>query len=165
MKKIVLSIVFIVYIVLTLTVTFFLNKYNRFGVIEVGEKLIVTSNKADMNYRKGTILIITKGTDNLNVGDEVFFYTADKSKILVAKDKITNIEDVTETEKTLSFKDSRKFSIEYVIGKTKNLVKIPVLGYLLMALTSKIGYLITIVLPISVFFFVQLYSLIKRKKA
>ncbi len=163
MKKIVLGIFFIIYILLTLTVTFFLNKYNSFGVIEIKNKLIVTSNKTDMNCRKGSLLIITKDKSELKENDEVFYYTADKHKILVSKDKIVNIEDVTEKEKTITLNNNRKLSIDYIIGKTNKISTIPLIGYLLMALTSRIGYLIVIMLPISIFFFYQIYSLFKRK--
>lgn len=163
MKKIVLSVFLIVYIIVTLTITFFLNKYNNFGVIEIKDKLIVTSNKTDMNYRKGTILIITKNNDNLKENDEVFYYTADSHKVLISKAKISNIEKITESENTITLNNSKKYSTEYIIGKVSTLVKIPILGYLLMALTSKIGYLIAILLPILVFFLIQIYSLIKGK--
>ena len=162
-KKIILSIFFIVYIIVTLTITFFLNKYNQFGVIEIKDKLVATSNKTDMNYRKGTILIMTKGTENLKENEEIFYYTVDRNKVLISKGKIDNIEDVTETEKTITLNNSKKYSIEYVIGKVDKLVKVPFFGYFIMILTSKIGYLIAILLPISAFFFIQLYSLIKRK--
>lgn len=163
MKKIVLGIFFIIYILLTLTVTFFLNNYNEFGVIEVKNRLIVTANKTDMNYRKGSLLIIPKDKSNLKENDEVFYYTADKHKILISKGKIVNIEDVNEKEKTITLDNTRKYSIDYIIGKVNKVVKIPLIGYLMMVLTSRIGYLIIIMLPISVFFFYQVYSLFKRK--
>lgn len=165
MKKIVLSIFFIIYILITLIVTFFLNKYNSFGMIEINNKLIVTSNKTDMKYRRGDLLIITKDNSNLKENDNVFYYTADKHKILVSKAKITNIEIINEKEKTITLNDSTKYSIEYILGKVDKLVKIPIIGYLLMLLTSKVGYLIAILLPISAFFLLQIYSLLKRKNS
>lgn len=163
MKKIVLGIFFIIYILLTLTVTFFLNNYNEFGVIEVKNRLVVTANKTDMNYRKDNLLIILKDKSNLKENDEVFYYTADKHKILISKGKIVNIENVNEKEKTITLDNTRKYSIDYIIGKVNKVVKIPLIGYLMMVLTSRIGYLIIIMLPISVFFFYQVYSLFKRK--
>lgn len=163
MKKIVLSIFFIVYILIVVTITISVNKYNSFGVIEVKNKLIATSNKTNMDYSKGTILIISKNSSNLKENEEVFYYTADEHKVLISKGKITNIEEVTESEKTITLSNNKKYSKDYIIGKTSEVTKIPVLGYLLMLLTSKIGYLLLILLPIFAFFFFQVYLLIKRK--
>ena len=162
-KKIVLSIFFIVYIIVTLTITFFLNKYNDFGVIELKNKLIVTSNKTDMNYSRGAILVINKDNSDLKENDDVFYYTVDRHKILVSKGKIMDIENITDKEQTLTLDNTKKYSSEYIIGNVSQLKKVPFLGYILMAFTSKIGYLIAILLPISAFFVIQVYSLIKRK--
>lgn len=134
-------------------------------MIEINNKLIVTSNKTDMKYRRGDLLIITKDNSNLKENDNVFYYTADKHKILVSKAKITNIEIINEKEKTITLNDSTKYSIEYILGKVDKLVKIPIIGYLLMLLTSKVGYLIAILLPIFAFFLLQIYSLLKRKNS
>ena len=108
-------------------------------------------------------MIISKNSSNLKENEEVFYYTADEHKVLISKGKITNIEEVTESEKTITLSNNKKYSKDYIIGKTSEVTKIPVLGYLLMLLTSKIGYLLLILLPIFAFFFFQVYLLIKRK--
>ena len=164
MKKIILSVFFIVYIFITLTITIFLTKYNDFGIIEFKNKLIVTSNKTDMNYRKGTLLIISKDDIlSLKEKDQVFYYTADRHKILVSKDEIKEIEVVNDKEKTFILNNSRKYSNNYIIGKVNNLIKLPLIGYFIMFLTSKIGYLLFILLPILYFFILQIITIFKRK--
>ncbi len=162
-RKIVINIFFIAYIIITIVTTFFLIKYNDFGVIELNDKLVVTSNKTNLNYGKWTLLIIKKNNKSLKVNDDVFYYTGAEHKVLVSKNRITGIEDVEGNEKTIALSSSEKYSINYIIGKTDNLVKIPIVGLPLMVLTSKMGYLIAIVLPILGFFLFQIRSLIKRK--
>ena len=165
MKKIVISIFFIVYMVVTLVITIFLMNYNRFNVIDIKDILIVPMNKTNLNYQRGSLLIIKK-TDisNIKEKDEVFYYTADQHVVLINKGKIESIEEVNENEKTITLTNSKKYSKDYVIGKTTSMKKIPLVGYLLMLLTSKIGYLFIILLPILSFFFVQIYLLFKKEK-
>ena len=83
---------------------------------------------------------------------------------MIAKDKVASIEEVNESEKTVTLENSKKYSKDYVIGKVSNMIKIPGLGYLFMLLTSKIGYLVIVLLPMLCFFFVQIYLLFKEKK-
>ena len=165
MKKIIISVIFIVYIVLTLVITIFLMNYNRFNIIEIKDVLIVPMNKTKLSYQRGSLLIIKK-TDisKIKENDEVFYYTADQHVVLIDKGKIEEIEEVNESEKTVTFTNSKKYSKDYIIGKTASMKKIPLIGYLLMLLTSRIGYLFIILLPILTFFFIQIYLLFKKEK-
>jgi len=165
MKKIIIGTLFTIYLLFTLMITVFLMKYNSFNVIEFKDILIVSMNKTSLKYHRGSLLIINKANiDEIKENDEVFYYTADQHKVLIAKDKIVSIENVNDSEKTVSLANSKKYSKDYIIGKVSDMVKIPLLGYLLMALTSKIGYLFFILLPILSFFFIQIYLLFRKGK-
>ena len=164
MKKVVIGILFTIYLFLTLTITIFLMKYNNFNVTELRKVLIVPMNKTNLNYQRGSLLIIQKeNIDNIKENDTVFYYTADEHKVVISKNKITKIDNVNEDEKVVTLANSKVYSKDYVIGK--KMVKIPIIGYLMMLLTSKIGYLFIILLPMLCFFFVQIFLIFKRKKS
>lgn len=163
MKKTVIRCFLIVYIIFVLIVTFLLMKYNTFSVIEIKNILIFTSNKTEIkDYKKGDLILLKKSDNKkYKVDDNVFYYTVYNREIKVNKGKVTDVEELSEKEKTLTIND-KKISSEYVIGKSSKVISL--LGYFILLFTSKIGYLLFIVLPMFIFFFVDVRSIFKEVK-
>lgn len=167
MKKIVVGTIFVIYIIITLFVTICLINYNQFGFTEFGNKVIILAGKANLkDYKKSDLLLITKSkTSDYKVDDEVFYYASVDKKIQVNKKEIVKIEPINKSEKNIIFENDN-ISSDYVIGKKENTKVFPLIGYVLMALTSKKGYLFGIILPVFLIFIYETYSIfveIKKK--
>lgn len=167
MKKIVVGTIFVIYIIITLFVTICLINYNQFGFTEFGNKVIILAGKANLkNYKKSDLLLITKSkASDYKVSDEVFYYASVDKKIQVNKKKIVKIEPINKSEKNIIF-EKDNISSDYVIGKKENTKVFPLIGYVLMGLTSKKGYLFGIILPVFLIFIYETYSIfveIKKK--
>ena len=155
MKKVTIFLIGI-YLVLSLIITTCLLTYNKYNLTEMIDKVVVTSNKMG---EKGSNLIIVDKKSDYKVGDEIYYYDSYSSSLRVSKSEVLNIEEITETENTLTLANNKYLSSEYVIGKSVKVI--PVLGSLFDVLTSRVGYLLIIILPV---FLLVLYSIMKLVK-
>ena len=78
--------------------------------------------------------------------------------------KVFKQEKITETETTYTVSGDLEISSEYLIGSTKDVKVIPVLGTILGVLESRIGFLIFIIFPITLAFLYEIYILISEIK-
>ncbi len=165
MKKVVLNILIVVYVVVTILVTLCLVKYNQFNVTEFDKFTLVIPSKTKITgYGKNDLLVINKiNVNDYKVNDMVFYYNVHESKVTIESAKITEITDVTETERTVKLND-QSLSSEYLIGNENHTKKYVLLGAILSILTSKYGYLITIIFPILVLFIYEVYSIVSEFK-
>jgi len=157
MKKIILNLLFIVYVVIAVFVTVCLLSYNQFKVTEFGSKsfVIVKNNDFAPNYKKGSLVIVDRDVPITN-GDNVFFYNTYNQEIEVALSRVAKTEIVTENEKTYTLNGERRISSEYVIGNDKNAKVIGGVGTILNILESRWGFLFIIVLPSLLAFIYQI---------
>ena len=105
-------------------------------------------------YNKNNLLLIKK-SNNLQVNDDVLFLENNKIKQ-------GSIEEIIENKYILSNKkvvDSSK-----ILSSKKNIKTLYFLGLLYNLLTSKIGYLIIVILPIFIVFICEIYQIIKEIK-
>lgn len=166
MKKIIISGLVAIYIVIMVLVTICLLKYNDYNVTEFKNTTLIIPGKTEIKkYSKNDLLFVKKvKISQIKAGDDVFYYN------ILGKDLKIEIGEVTaidESEKAQSLViDGSKNQSEYVFGKTSEVKKIPFLGAILQLLTSKIGYLIAIILPIFFIFIYNGFSIVKeiRKK-
>lgn len=157
MKKTILNIIFVIYVVVAVFVTICLLSYNQFKVTEFGDTslVIVTDNEMIPDYNKGDLIIIDKSQQVLT-GDKAFFYDTYNRQIEVRLGEVTDLEKVTETESTYTFEGDHKVSSEYVLGGENGVSVIPIVGTVLSVLESKWGFLFIIVLPALLLFFHQI---------
>lgn len=157
MKKTILNIIFVVYIVIAVFVTICLLSYNQFKVTEFGNYslVIIDDDSLSPDYNKGDLVIVDKGVEVIP-GDKAFFYDSSDRQTEVVLGEVENIEKVTETESTYTFEGEHKISSEYVLGGEMGAESIPVVGTVLSVLESKWGFLFLIVLPALLAFFYQI---------
>lgn len=171
MKKIgkiilkVIEVIIILYVILISTV---LLCRNKFGYTQFGEKTIVTMGQKDTKYLEGfdkKDLLVFKEVDfeDTKIGDEIYYYAVKNDQYIILKGTITN--------KTGEYKDAvysikeaktKEISDEKVLGKldkTYNNV-----GQILFFLSSRIGFLIFVLLPILVLFIYEIYDFIMDLK-
>lgn len=157
MKKIIFNLLFVIYVVVAVFVTVCLLSYNQFKVTEFGAKslIIVSDNTLEPTYKKGDLVIADK-KETITSGNKAFFYNTYNQKIEVALGTVTDVERVTNTEKTYTLDGDRRISSEYVLGTTKNAQVISGVGAVLGVLESRWGFLFIIVLPSLLAFLYQI---------
>lgn len=139
----------IIFVLFVLINTILLVTFNKFSNSVIGNKTIIGLKNDIMNYKKGGLLIVSKSL--VNTSDEILFYDTKNSKKFLNHEVIKGI-ITTENDITYIIKDNEYISDDYVIGNTKDIKYIPLAGYLYTIFTSKIGYLLFVILPIVIYF-------------
>lgn len=165
MKKALLNIIFVIYVIIAIFVTVCLLSYNQFKVTEFGDYslVIIDSNDLEPNFNKGDLVILNKD-DEPEVGEKAFFYTTYERAAVIKEGVVEAKEPLTETETTYTVSGGNRLSSEYVIGASKTAIKIPNLGTVLGIIGSKWGFLFLIVLPALLAFFYQISVVISDIK-
>lgn len=157
MKKVLGSIVFVIYAIIAIAVTLLLLTYNEYNCSEIGgyTVYIVNDDSLEPEYKQGSILLIKHTSDkNLKENDGMFLY------------KVLNSQEYEVVNKTLQSKtqqgrhityvttDDENYASDYLIGKESDTIVINGWGYALSLLESKWGYLFCIVI-VSLLLFLQ----------
>ncbi len=139
----------VIYVIFVLLITVLLFTFNKFSNSVVGNKIIAAINYNVDVYKSGDLLIGSKNT-LVKKGDKILFYDTKDGK------KYLNVEQVLDVKKnsdiTYVIRDNEFLSSEYVIGTISLIKRIPFIGYLYLFFTSKIGYLLFVVVPIILYF-------------
>lgn len=163
MKKVVRNILIGVYIIITIIITYCLLSYNEYNISEFKDKYLLILENKEYNYKKSNLLIIHKN-NKYQVGDAVFYYDIFSSPMEVKIDKIKEIESSGDNIYTYTLENNQNYNDDSFLGTTKNTTSYATLGSIYRVLTSKIGYLIIIILPILVAFIYEIYQIIKEIK-
>ena len=168
MKKFLGNTLFGIYAIIAIFVTICLLSYNQYKITEFGDYslIIINNNSLQPEFNSGDLAIIN-GKENINVGDEIFFYNTDSEDIEISLAKVTNIEKVDKEEVTYTLTGDYKISSDYVMGNINGSAKMPVVGNVLGFLESRWGFLLLIVFPSLLAFIYQItvvYSEIKEIK-
>lgn len=159
MKKTLLNIVIILYVIVAIFTTICLLTYNEYKVSVFGDKTFVIIDKDDekLPYKKGDLVIVQKkGYENAKDGDNVFFYESNTIKIA----KIQKKNDFGDAGITFTIEGNYQVVAEDVIGTSNNIKVINKAGTVLSLLESKWGFLFLIVFPSLIAFLHQIYELI-----
>ena len=165
MKRVIIGILVTAYLLVAVFLTACLLTYNDYKISEFGDKsLIILDNKDfEPNYHKGALLIVQKNkNDDIKVNDEIFFYNTYKNQIVVSNSKVIKTEKITETQTTYTISGNYEISSDYVIGKASTTTVINNVGDILSFLESRWGFLLVIVLPISILFIYEIYVIIRE---
>lgn len=149
MKKVISNIIFIFYLVVAIFVTVCLLSYNDYKITDFGETslIIVSDKKMQPDYNKGDLIIVAE-SDEMEVGEKVFYYDTYSQQIKVKLGTIEGVEKISETQINYIVDDGEhKISSEYVIGPESEASVMPNVGTILGILESKWGFLFLIVLP------------------
>ena len=148
MKKLILNILVIIYIVIAIFLTILLLSYNEFKVTEIGGKslIIIKDNDLSPEYNKGD-LVIVNSEDSVKVGQKVFYYDSNDSKIKIKEGVIEDIEQLTSKETAYTLEGEKKIAGKYLIGATDTAKVMKNVGTVLGVIESIWGFLFVIVLP------------------
>ena len=158
--KIIKSLGMVLYLILVIILTICLFTINPFKGSKIGNKTIIGLSNNVSNYKKGSLLLVTK--EKIKVGDNILYYDTSNGKKSLELSLVKKIINTNQTETTYVIKDNLFLSDEYVLGTDKTIKSIPFLGYIYSILISSIGYLIVVIIPITTYF---IMTLRKRKNA
>ena len=162
-KKVVVSLLLIVYFAFTITMTVLLLNFNKFGVTQFDDRslLIIKKGFTSETYKKNSLVITeSKEINDYKEGDEVFVYHLDGHggvNIQLGVVGQIHVED-----NALTFQNGDTFSSEFIIGTGEKIY--PNIGLYLSIIESKWGFLFIILIPNFFLFVYQLYSLIVEVK-
>ena len=157
MKKTITKIIVCVYIVVAVFTTASLLTYNKQNISEFGGKVFLKLKDDLKTYKKGSLLIVDK-SDNYKANDNVFYCQLKKEKCVVSYGTIDTMMGELPTV------NNQSISQKLIIGKDENVRVVPVLGGIMNALGSRLGFLCVVVLPILVGFIYELYTILKETK-
>lgn len=167
MKKVLSSILFVVYSVIAIAVTVLLLSYNDYNNSEIGgyTVYIVSDDSLEPEYKQGSILLIRKTSDkNVQIGDEMFLY-----KVINSQEYEMVVGSLEEKNQqgnhiVYTIENEQNFASDYFIGKTSDTTVIEGWGYVLGILESKWGYLFCVVIVSLLLFLQQVFELIMEIK-
>ena len=174
MKKVLGTILFVVYAIIAISVTVLLLTYNDYNNSVIGDYTvyIVTDDSLEPEYKQGSILLIKETNDrNVEIGDKIFIYKVINS----AEYEVINTTLLAKTEQgrhTVYVVDNEESYItDYFIGKAEDTIVIEGWGYILSLLESRWGYLFCVVVVSLLLFLQEVFELVmeikylnKRKK-
>ena len=164
-KRIIIGLLLTLYLLVAVFLTACLLTYNDYKISVFGDKslIIVKNDDFEPNYKKGTLLIVKKNNnDDIKVNDNIFFYNTYKNQIVVSYSQVIKTEKITDTQTTYTITGNYELSSDYVIGKADTTKVINNVGNIMSFLESRWGFLLLIVLPISILFIYEIYIVVKE---
>ena len=174
MKRVLGTILFVIYAIIAIAVTVLLLSYNDYNNSVIGDYTvyIVKDDSLEPEYKQGSILLIKETNDrNVQVGDKIFMY-----KVLNSSEyEVVNTTLQGKTQQgshTVYIVDNEeRYASDYFIGKVDDTIVIEGWGYILNLLESRWGYLFCIVVVSLLLFLQEVFELVmeikylnKRKK-
>ena len=162
-KKIITTILLIVFYIVTISLTVYLLNYNKYGVAQFGDTslLIIGKGLTSDKYQKGNLVIVdNKELKEYNSGDELFVYHLDGKG--GAEVQLGSIGQVDEENNSVTLENGETYSSEFIMGTGVNVYED--YGTYLGFITSKWGFFFIILVPNFFIFIFQLYNLIVEIK-
>lgn len=162
-KKVLVTVVLIIFFAFTITMTILLLNYNRYGLTQFEDTtlLIIKKNFASETYPKDSLVFVeSKRVADYKVGEEVFVYHLDGTNSFNIE--LDTISQVYEKEDAILLKKGSTFSSQFIMGTGSKVI--PNIGKILSVIESKWGFLFIILVPNFFIFIYQLYALIVRIK-
>ena len=161
MKKPIVNLIIIIYVLLAIVVTICLLTYNDYKISEFGGNsfIIINENDDSFDYKKGDLVIVGKeNLERANPGDVLFFYKDDGVKIAEIQKK----QDFGDAGIIFTIDGNYQVVQEDFIGTSLDQKVIGKVGGILSLLESKWGFLFLIVFPSLLAFLHQVSELISE---
>lgn len=162
-KRVIVTILLIVFFAFTIAMTILLLNFNKFGVTQFDDTslLIIKKGFTSETYEKGSLVIVeSKLIRDYQIGEEVFVYHLDGHGGVDIQ--LGNVGQIYEDDDAITFSNGDTYSSEFIIGTGEKIY--PNIGKYLSILESKWGFLFIILVPNFFLFVYQLYSLIVEVK-
>ena len=167
MKKVLGTILFVVYAIIAITVTVLLLSYNDYNNSVIGDYTvyIVKDDSLEPKYKQGSILLIKETNDrNVQVGDEIFMYKVLNSSEYEVINTTLQAKTQQGTHIIYIVDNEESYSNDYFIGKVDDTIVIEGWGYILNLLESRWGYLFCIVVVSLLLFLQEVFELVMEVK-
>lgn len=158
MKKILLSILVVIYLIISILMTSYLLHYNDYKVAVYGDKSYMVLEHNYGNYKKNTLISIKKDLKEIKEGDNIFYYDTTGSKVTIKYDKVNVVDTINDSEISYTLENGVVHSSQNVIGDDDNITSSFILGNIIKVLSSRFGYLLIIVLPMLCIFVYEIYA-------
>lgn len=160
MKNIIGRILIALWLIIGVTITFFLFKYNDYKVVNIDDNLFVIISDEYENFNKHQLFIVKDEDINYAVGDYVLYYDTYNKQVPTKVSKIKS----TEIKDSYLLEEEKYVDKKYIINKVNNAYTLPFVGQILYVLESAIGYLGFVVLPAICLFLYLFCSLVLELK-
>ena len=167
MKKVLGSILFVIYAIIAITVTVLLLSYNDYNNSELGgyTVYIVKDDSLEPKYKQGSILLIKSTNDkNVQIGDEMFLYKVINSQEYEVVDRTLAEKEQQGRHIIYYVEDEESYANDYFIGKTSDTIVIEGWGFVLGLLESRWGYLFCVVVVSLLLFLQEVFELVMEIK-
>ena len=163
MRKVLGTILFVVYAIIAITVTVLLLSYNEYNNSQLGgyTVYIVKDDSLEPQYKQGSILLIKSTTDkNVQVGDDLFLY-----RVLNSKEYEVVYKTLTEKAQqgrhiVYKIGEDESYASDYFIGKGSDTIVINGWGYVLGLIESRWGYFFCVVIVSLLLFLQEVFELV-----
>lgn len=162
MKKVLGSILLVVYSIIAITVTVLLLSYNEYNCSEIGgyTVYIVNDDSLEPEYKQGSILLVKHTSDkNVQQGDKLFLYKVISSQEYEFVEGTLSKKIQQGNHITYEVNNSENYDSSYFVGKTSDTKVIEGWGFLLSLLESKWGYLFCVVIVSLLLFLQEVFEL------
>lgn len=162
MKKVLVTILIVLYAIFAISVTVLLLSYNEYNCSVIGDSTlyIVKDESLEPRYKKGDLLIIKKSIDkNINIDDDLIMYqviTSEEYQLVTGK-----LTKKTQQGRNITYtlEEEGNFDSSYLVGRTEDVTVIHNLGTFLAIFESKWGYLFSVVIVSLLLFLQELFDL------
>ena len=164
--KIVFGVLVTLYLILVVFVTGYLLNRNDYGVsMFLGKYLVFVEESLEPTFKEHSLIMITPTKfDEVQVGENIFFYDTYSAEKRIRYTEVTKKEVVNEKEVTNTLKDNNAISSSYVLGNEKNTTVLNGFGQFLYIVQSRWGFLFLVVFPLFLAFIYEIYSIYKEIK-
>ena len=164
--KIVFGVLVTLYLILVVFVTGYLLNRNDYGVsVFLGKYLVFVEESLEPTFKEHSLIMITPTKfDEVQVGENIFFYDTYSAEKRIRYTEVTKKEVVNEKEVTYTLKDNNAISSSYVLGNEKNTTVLNGFGQFLYIVQSRWGFLFLVVFPLFLAFIYEIYSIYKEIK-
>ena len=162
-KKILLSLIVIVYFSFALFMTILVLNFNDYNVTQFDDTslVIISEEVSHDDYKKGDLVIVkSEKVEKLQKGDLIFTYKLDSNN--VPHIEIGTIGDVYPDQDAITFENGISYTSEFIIGKPLNTYNN--IGGFLKVVESRWGFLFIVLVPCFLIFIYELYALIVEIK-
>lgn len=159
MKRTLVNLVVIVYVVVAITVTLCLLNYNEYNVTVFGNNslILITDDSLTPDYVEGDLVIAKKEKLNeIKEGDKIFFYNENDIKLGEVK-QVNTYEGMSST---FILEGNHQIVEDDVIGSESSVKVYHNLGKILSILESRWGFLFLIIFPSVLAFLHEIFQVI-----
>jgi len=166
-KRILLTVLFVVWFTFALTATVYLLSYNSYSVSKIGDYYLVIADSDELGekYNAGDLIVIKRDKNsNINAGDEVFLARPGYSnERLINLGVVESKENVSSMETTFVINEVG-FSSDYILGKSSTAKVVHGIGTAVSVVSSRLGFLFLIIFPTLIVIVYEVMAIVDEVK-